>query len=111
LQTLEQYYDELTSTRSLHTFLTDAGMVIQIMAQSASKLAGMREILASRGIEDDEVAVFGDDTPDMDMLRYFPNSCAMMNASSQVKACAAHVTASHDEDGIYYALRDQLGIV
>jgi hydroxymethylpyrimidine pyrophosphatase-like HAD family hydrolase len=57
------------------------------------------------------VIVFGDDIPDVGMLRTFSHSVAMGNSSNEVKSVAKYVTLSNDEDGIAYALERYFGII
>lgn len=63
------------------------------------------------GLSREEIAVFGDDLNDVEMLSHCPNSVAMGNAHPQAKAVAAHVTHSCDEDGIAHALRNILHVI
>ncbi len=56
------------------------------------------------------MAVFGDDRNDIEMLAAFENSVAMGNACAEAKAAARHIAPSNDEDGVYHAVRDALGL-
>lgn len=84
---------------------------IDITDKSISKKNGVADLIDLCGIEPDEVAVFGDDTNDIEMLMGFPHSIAMGNACEKAKAVASHVTLSHEEDGIPHALKNILKII
>ncbi len=94
---------------SINAFLTDSGRWLQLMAGEASKECALLDLLSLRCIAADEVAVFGDDTPDMGMFRTFGCSIAMGNAPEELKDAATYVTRSNDDDGVAFALRKYLG--
>ena len=98
-------------SHELTVFRSDQGSVLQVTSSQATKETALRHLLGARGISEEEIIVFGDDTPDVGMLRAFPHSVAMGNASPSVKEAATHVTRSNDEDGIAYALRDYFGLL
>ena len=62
-------------------------------------------------MQDEEIAVFGDDVNDLEMIQAYPVSIAMGNAVEEVKAAAKHITLPNDEGGIAYALKDILHII
>ncbi len=67
----------------------------------ADGIAILQRIL---GLSDEEVCVFGDADNDLDMLRRYPNSCAVANANeAATKAAHWHVGASAD-DGVARAM-------
>jgi Cof subfamily protein (haloacid dehalogenase superfamily) len=110
---IEELYGELQREHSglLTLFMTDQKKVIQIMAGGVDKVRAIHDYLAESGISHDQVAVFGDDFPDIKMLQAFTHSFAMGNAPDEVKRAATHVTKSNDDEGIHYALSEILGIV
>ena len=61
-------------------------------------------------IAPEEVVCFGDDEPDVGMLRTFGCGIAMANATAAAKSAADHVTRSNNESGIAHALRNHLGM-
>ena len=63
------------------------------------------------GEEPEEVAVFGDDVNDREMLAAYPRSVAMGNADPETRSLAAHVTGSNDEGAIAYALGEILRVL
>ena len=92
-------------------YLTDDGKCAQIMGKGVSKLMGVEKIATSLGFGSDEIAVFGDDTNDVEMLAGYKNSIAMGNANEFVKSKAAFVTHNNDNDGIPYALANILNLI
>jgi hydroxymethylpyrimidine pyrophosphatase-like HAD family hydrolase len=54
------------------------------------------------------VVAFGDDTNDVEMVRTSGLGVAMANAVDAVKAVAAHITMTHDEDGVAMVLEKLL---
>lgn len=92
-------------------YLTDRGATIQVVPRESSKRAGIDHICRALGLEPEEIAVFGDDLNDLDMIRAYPVSIAMGNAVDEVKAAAAHLTRTNDEGGVAHALREILHII
>lgn len=92
-------------------YLTDQGATIQIMCKDASKRAGIRRVCQALDLLEDEIAVFGDDLNDLEMLSSFPCSIAMGNAVPEAKAAARYVTLANDQDGIAHALRALLHVI
>lgn len=91
-------------------YLTDSGAVLQAMGASVSKMKGIERLMELEGLGAGEIAVFGDDVNDREMLAGFPHSVAMGNAPPEIAALARYRCASNDEDGIALALRGILGI-
>ena len=92
-------------------YLTDQGATIQIVSRESSKRAGIERVRRALGIEPEELAVFGDDLNDLEMIRAYPVSVAMGNAVDAVKAAAKHVTLENDCGGVAHALKEILHIV
>ena len=92
-------------------YLTDQDRLIQIMANGVSKVNGIEKIRQALGVAKEEIAVFGDDIPDLDMLAAYPNSVAPANAHSLVKEAARYVVPDNNSEGIYYALTEVLKLV
>lgn len=107
-------YDSLRNEISpyeANIYLTDMGKVVQIVGANVSKRSAVEKIIKAFDIKPEEIAVFGDDYTDAEMLSAFENSVAMGNACDEVKSYAKHVTLSNDNDGIYYALRSILKVI
>lgn len=92
-------------------YLTDQGATIQIVSRDSSKRAGIERVRAALGLEKDEIAVFGDDLNDLEMISAYPVSIAMGNGVEAVKAAAKYVTLTNDEGGIAHALEHILHII
>jgi 3-deoxy-D-manno-octulosonate 8-phosphate phosphatase (KDO 8-P phosphatase) len=60
---------------------------------AGDKLAAAAPLLAALGLEWAEVAVIGDDWPDLPLLQRAGFACAPANAHAEVRAVAHHVTA------------------
>jgi len=58
------------------------------------KLAAAEQLLAALQIDWAELAVIGDDWPDLPLLKRAAFACAPANAHAEVKAVAHHVTAA-----------------
>jgi len=58
------------------------------------KLAAAAQQLDALGIEWADVAVIGDDWPDLPLMRRAAFACAPANAHAEVKAAAHHITAA-----------------
>jgi 3-deoxy-D-manno-octulosonate 8-phosphate phosphatase (KDO 8-P phosphatase) len=58
------------------------------------KLAAAQQLLAALGLDWAEVAVIGDDWPDLPLLVRAGFACAPANAHAEVRAVAHHVTAA-----------------
>jgi len=71
-----------------------------ILHKEATKAKAVAELARLWGVEQNEIATFGDDLNDIDMLEYAGVGVAMGNALNEVKAVADAVCLSNDEDGI-----------
>ena len=89
---------------SARFYLTDKGRCVQIMEKSVSKVHGIEKICRHFAYNKDEVAVFGDDLNDAEMLSFYPCSVAMGNAEAAIKNIAKHVTTDNDSEGIHEAI-------
>jgi hydroxymethylpyrimidine pyrophosphatase-like HAD family hydrolase len=59
-------------------------------------------------IEPSEIAAFGDDLNDIDLLRYAGYGVAMENALDEVKAVADYICDTNDNDGVAKWLEDNM---
>ena len=80
-------------------------------SRESSKRAGVDRVRRALGLKPEEIAVFGDDLNDLDMIQAFPVSIAMGNGVEAIRTAAAHVTRANDEDGDAFALREILHII
>jgi Cof subfamily protein (haloacid dehalogenase superfamily) len=92
-------------------YVTDLGKAIQINAAGITKGSSVAKICEIIGVMPNEIATFGDDTNDIEMLRFSPNSFAMGNATAEVQESAAHVTHDNNQDGIAHAITSILKLV
>lgn len=97
--------------RQAQFYLTDGGKVIQITSNLANKYQSIERIRIQLGLEKTEVAVFGDDLNDLEMLSGYPNSVAMGNGCEQIKQSARWVTRDNDENGVAYAIEHLLKLI
>ena len=84
--------------------VTDQGRTLQVIPMEAGKLQAVERIRQQLGLALEEVAVFGDDLNDLEMIAHYPGSVAMGNGAAEVKAAAGFVTQTNDENGIAAAL-------
>lgn len=88
---------------------TDQGRLIQVMHPSVSKVTGVLTVCAHYGIDASELFVFGDDYNDLEMFSMSAHAVAMGNAVDELKALAAEVTETNDNDGVAHVLERWLG--
>ncbi|KGI90128.1 hydrolase [Megasphaera elsdenii] len=84
--------------------LFSAPTFLEIMPQGVDKGEGIRRLGELYGIGTDEIMALGDSQNDLDMLKAAGFPVAMANAAEEVKAAAAYVTASNDDDGVAAAV-------
>ena len=92
-------------------YFTDKRKCIQVMGKSVNKLNSIEKIREKFNFTKDEIAVFGDDVNDMEMLSEYPFSFAMGNGSDKVKKAARFVTLDNDNDGIHEAICNLLKLI
>jgi Cof subfamily protein (haloacid dehalogenase superfamily) len=92
-------------------YLTGHGHNIEIVGKNVTKKYGVDMLADLNGLTHDEIAVFGDDGNDLEMIAGYENSFAMGNASDEIKAAAKFITLSNREDGIYHALKNMLKVI
>ncbi len=78
--------------------------LLNVTSPRATKPAALERLLGPAGISLKDVVAFGDDLPDIDMLRQCGVSVAMANAHAEVKAVCRFGTVSNDEDGVAIVL-------
>jgi hydroxymethylpyrimidine pyrophosphatase-like HAD family hydrolase len=81
---------------------------LNIVNTRTSKTEALRKLLNSQNILLDSVIAFGDDIPDLDMLKACGTPVVMANAFPEVKAACVYQTASNDEDGVVVVLEKML---
>lgn len=73
---------------------------IEINSKNAQKGYGLLKAIEKMGIDNEEVAVFGDGLNDLSMFELFPNSYAPSNAEPEIKKRAKEVIPSNNDDGV-----------
>lgn len=81
-----------------------------VVPKGIHKGVGLQELMDYLHLEKEEVACFGDNYNDLEMMDVAGIRVAMGNAIQEVKEKADFVTASSHEDGIYLALQHLLCI-
>lgn len=117
--TTERILQEISDTikaavgEATNIYITGTGdfRLIELIDRNINKMLGIKRTAEIFGWHEDEIAVFGDDYNDIEMLAGFNNSFAMGNACDEVKSHASHVTLSNNEEGIYHALHRVLKVV
>lgn len=96
-----------SDAKSLEATLTDSRMLrfsgcdwYQITKSTATKGAAAGAIAEALHISLENVAAFGDDEVDIDMLQVCGTGVAVENALERVKKSADAVTSSNDSDGV-----------
>ena len=87
----------LTANMYLKVARDGLGMV---MRRDATKSAAVAELAGRWKISNLEIAAFGDDLNDIDMLKYVGIGIAMDNALDEVKAAAGCICGDCDNDGV-----------
>ncbi len=82
--------------------------ILNVTTPQASKPIALRKLLTPRGISLEEVIAFGDDIPDVEMLKECGISVAVGNAFPEVKSICTYHTASNDQDGVALVLEKML---
>ena len=81
----------------------------EVMSAHATKAAGLAALLARWSMSFADVIAFGDDTPDIEMIRACGMGVAMANAVPEVRSAADRLTLSNDEDGVAVVLEEMIG--
>lgn len=78
--------------------------LLEISAYGVTKASALAELAAAAGVSREGVVAFGDMPNDLAMLAWAGHSVAVANAHWRVRAAAAEVTGSNDEDGVALVL-------
>jgi len=74
--------------------------LLEVMAERTNKQETLAYLCEQWGIAPAEVAAFGDQNNDKEMLAWAGVGVAVANAADEAKAAADFVTGSNDEDGV-----------
>ncbi|HEX2944371.1 MAG TPA: HAD family hydrolase [Clostridia bacterium] len=84
----------------LYTLLSDNGKLCVIMNKKATKFNAIRCMAEQWGIPVSDIAAFGDDYNDIEMIRQCGIGVAMGNAVDEALAAADAVTDTNNNDGV-----------
>ena len=109
----EQIYRQLQNKigAMANLYFVQNNRVIDIVDKNTSKKLAIDRVAGICGLNHDEIAVFGDDLNDIEMLSGNRYSIAMGNACQAAKEVAAYITDSNDDNGIYHALKEYLKLI
>jgi len=92
-------------------YVTDGELCVQAMGLSVNKYRAVERVREAFGLDAEEIAVFGDDVNDREILTAYPNSYAMANAAAEIQAVARHVTErDNNHDGVACAIMRLIGL-
>ena len=91
---LTEYYPEIRAVT-----YTDVDL-ITVVHHEATKLKAVFAVKDWLNIQMDDIAVFGDDYSDIEMLSSFNNSIAVANAIDECKAVANYICDTNESDGV-----------
>ncbi len=103
---ISEVADEITRQfgDSVSVVLADGRTFLNITSINATKPTTLRRLLESGNIPLDDVVTFGDDIPDIELMKACGTSVAVANAIPEVKAVTRYCTASNDNDGVAIVL-------
>lgn len=90
---------EALSGLPVYTTWSSRGL-LEVMAEKTNKQETLAYLCEKWGIAPSEVAAFGDQNNDKEMLAWAGVGVAVANAADEAKAAADFVTKSNDEDGV-----------
>lgn len=84
--------------------------LFEVVAPGGAKGGALRRLAERLGLTPQQVMAVGDNTNDLDMLRYAGTAVAMANATPEVRAAAHFITADNTAGGVAQALA-RVGLV
>lgn len=81
-----------------------AGGLLELLDPRADKRTAVSEVSRGLGIDRHDVAAFGDQRNDVELLGWAGWGVAVANASEEARAVAEEITLSNDEDGVAVVL-------
>jgi Cof subfamily protein (haloacid dehalogenase superfamily) len=89
---------------------SDGLTFLNVTVKEATKTGAIKRLVASAGWTLADVLAFGDDIPDLEMLRACGTAFAMANACPEVLAACDYRTFSNDADGVAVVLERLPGL-
>ena len=83
----------------LHTIVSE-NRLLMVMNDEACKSKAVVKIAEHYGVSLEETVAFGDDSNDINMLKYCANGVAVENAIDEAKAAAKFICGSNEDDGV-----------
>jgi 5-amino-6-(5-phospho-D-ribitylamino)uracil phosphatase len=84
------------------------GAFLEIMTPGNSKWRALSVLIEKAGLTPEQVICIGDEINDLEMITHAGLGVAMGNAIPAVKAVAAHVTRTNEEDGVAHVVEQFL---
>lgn len=114
MMSLAEYVQAVPSANGLpnsaRALLSEKYDLAQIMPSCSSKATALSHLMGEWGVPLAEVAAFGDDVNDVEMVAEAGLGVAMDNAVAEVKAVADRITLSNDQDGVAVVVEELLGM-
>lgn len=82
---------------------------VDLIIPGIHKAHGLMKLQELWGINDHEVAAFGDSGNDLEMLKHAEYSYAMSNGHPNIKVAAKEIILSNDENGVLVKIEELLG--
>lgn len=86
-------------------FVRSGSTMLEVLCKDASKFTAMERIQDHCRVDLEKIVAIGDYYVDIDMIRNAGLGIAMGNAPEEVKQAAKRVTASCEDEGVYFALK------
>ncbi len=96
--------------RESSSFVRDGQSALEILGPGTSKATALTWLCGRLGIEPREVAAFGDDVNDVEMLRFAGLGVAVGNATRAARDAADEYTHNDDHEAVARTLRRLFGI-
>lgn len=84
------------------------GTFVNIVGANVDKSHTLLEVLETLNIESDDVISFGDDVPDIEMMKITGKSIAMGNAKDEVKKIATDIIGDCNSDAISQFINEKI---
>ena len=93
------------------TICIDRGKMLQITNCQTSKFKSIDYLRRQLSLKLEEIAVFGDNWNDQEILTEFPNGTAIGNADRELLYQIRYQTQNNNKDKMTYALHTLLGLI